>query len=177
MKNLEKCKCEKKTVYDLLRTSMVGRPAQAFARYYEKGITRIRSHVYQEKSKLTKGVTGYDGNALYLYCSGDVMPCGKDTLVVKKKPCDEKRIAKFSEDVLKGKVFGFAQVNIEVPDELYDKFSEISPLFGVEELPNCNIPGEMKICKEKTGIKTVKKIKKITLCYEGKIYSFVHSRD
>ena len=46
MKNLEKCKCEKTAVYDLLRTGMVGGPAQVFTRYHEKDITRIRSHVY-----------------------------------------------------------------------------------------------------------------------------------
>ena len=80
---------------------------------------------------MTRGIVGYDPNSLYLYCSGDVMPCGKDKLVVNKKPYDQKQIAKFSMDVLKGNVFGFAQVDIEVPDELYDKFSEMPPLFVV----------------------------------------------
>ena len=42
MRNLEKCKCEKTAVYDLLRTGMVGGPAQFFTRYHEKDITRIR---------------------------------------------------------------------------------------------------------------------------------------
>ena len=84
------------------------------------------------------------------------MPCGKDTLVVKKKPYDQKRIAKFSRDVLKGKVFGFAQADIEVPDELYEKFSEMLLLCVVQEIPDRNIPEEMKICKEKTCRKTVK---------------------
>ena len=55
--------------------------------------------MYEEKSKLTKGVIGYYANALYLYCSDEVMRCGKDTLVVNKKPFDQKRIAKFSKDV------------------------------------------------------------------------------
>ena len=139
----------------------MGGPAQAFTRYHEKDITRIRSLVYGEKSKLTKGVIGYDANALYLYCSGDVMPCGKDTLVVNKKPFDQKRIAKFSRDVLKGKVFGFAQVDIEVPYELYAKFSETPPLFVVQEIPDCTILEEMKIYKEKTDRKTVKGTKKL----------------
>ena len=53
-------------------------------------------------------------------------------LVVNKKPFDQKRIAKFSKDVLKGNIFGFAQVDIEVPDELYDKFSEMAPLFAAQ---------------------------------------------
>ena len=42
-----------------------GRPVQVFTRYHEKDITR-RPHVYGEKSKLTKGVIGYDANALYI---------------------------------------------------------------------------------------------------------------
>ena len=46
------------------------------------------------------------------------MPCSKDALAVNKKPFDQKKIPKFSEDVLKGNVFGFAQVHIEVPHEL-----------------------------------------------------------
>ena len=65
------------------------------------------------------------------------------------KPFDQKRIAKFSKDVLKGNVFGFAQVDIEVPDELYDKFSEMAPVFVVQEIPDCDIPEEMKVYKEK----------------------------
>ena len=81
--------------------------------------------MYGEKGKLIKVVIGYDANGLYLHCSGNVMPCGRNTLIVNKKRFDQKRIAKFSKDVLKEKVFGFAQVEIEVPDKLYDKFSEI----------------------------------------------------
>ena len=140
---------------------MVYGPMQIFTRHHEKDITHIRSHLHGEKSKMTRGIIGYDANSLYLYCSGDAMPCGKGSLVVNKKPYDQKRIAKFSRDVLKGKVFGFAQVDIEVPDELYDKFSEMSPLFVVQEIPNCSIPKETKIYKEKTGRKTVKGTKKL----------------
>ena len=102
---------------------------------------------------MTKGVIGYGTNALHLYCSGDVLPCGKDTLVVNKKPFDQKRIAKFSKDVLKGKVFGFAQVDIEVPDKLHDKFSKMAPLFVVQEIPGRNIPELMKIYQKKLAEK------------------------
>ena len=99
MQALEKCECEKAAVYELLRTGMVSGPAQVFTRYHEKDITRIRFHVYGQKGKLTRGIIGYDTNGLYLFCSGDAMPCGKDTLVVNKKPFDQKRIAKFLKDV------------------------------------------------------------------------------
>ena len=56
------------------------------------------------------------------------MPRGKDTVVANKKPFYQNRIAKFSKDVLKEKVFGFTQVDIEVSDELYDKFREMASL-------------------------------------------------
>ena len=85
---------------------------------------------------------------IYLYCSDDIIPCGKDTLVVNKKLFDQKRIAKFSKDFLKGKVIGF---DIEIPNELYDKFSQMAPVFVVQEVPDCDIPEEMKIYKKKTG--------------------------
>ena len=103
----------------------------------------------------------YDANSLYLYCSGAVMPCGKDMLIVNKKPFDQKRIAKFSKEVLKGKVFRFEQVEIEVPDELYDKFSEMAPLFVVQEISDRDIPEDMKIYKEKSRRKTMKGSKKL----------------
>ena len=64
-------------------------------------------------------------------------------------------------DVLKGKVFGFAQADIDVPDELYDKFSEMLPLFVVQEISDRDIPEEMKIYKEKSGRKTVKGTKRL----------------
>ena len=117
--------------------------------------------MYEEKSKLARGIMGYNGNSLYLYCLGDVIPFGKDMLVVHKNPFDQKRIEKFSRKVLKGKVFGFAKVDIEVPDELYEKFSEMSPLFVVQEIPDRDIPEEMKIYKEGTGRKTLKGTKKL----------------
>ena len=68
------------------------------------------------------------------------MTCGKDTMVVNKKPFDQKRIAKFSKGVLKGKVLGLTQVDIEVPDEVYDKFGKMAPLFDVQEISDCDIP-------------------------------------
>ena len=77
---------------------------------------------------------------------------------------------------LKGKVFGFARVDIEVPDKLYDKFSEMSPLFFLQEIPDRNIPVEMKIYKEKTGRKTVKGTKTLLGAMKEKkihLYTFL----
>ena len=90
MQALEKYDCEKAAVYELLRAGMVGGEAQVFTRSHEKNITRTRFHVYGEKGKLTKGIIGYDANSLCLYCSGDVKPFGKDTLVVNKNSFEQK---------------------------------------------------------------------------------------
>ena len=65
---LQKSGCKNATASQLLRTGMVGGPVQVFMRYHEKDTTCIRSHVYGEKSKLTKKIIGYDANSLYLYC-------------------------------------------------------------------------------------------------------------
>ena len=117
--------CEKTAVYELLRTEMVGGSAHGFTRYHEKDTTPIRSHVHQEENKLLKNIIDYDPNSLCFYCSGDAMPFGQDTVVVNEKPFDQKGNEKFSKDVLKRKVFRFVQVDIEVPDKLYDTFSEM----------------------------------------------------
>ena len=39
---------------------------------------------------------------------------------------------------------GFSVFDIEVQDEVYDKFSEMAPLFAVQETPDRDIPEEMK---------------------------------
>ena len=133
---------------------MVGGTAQVFTRYHEKDVTYIRSHI--ERAKKYKKFIGYDANALYLYCSGDVMPCGKDKLTVIEKPYDEVQIQTFEKNVLENKFFGFAQVDIEVPHNLKDKFSEMPPLFVVDEIPDNCIPEEMKLYTKLTGRKTIK---------------------
>ena len=106
----------------------MGGPAQVFTTYHEKEIIHIRSHLYGEESTLTKNIIGYDANSLYIYCWGDVVPCGKDTFAVKEKPFDQKRITNFLKDVFKGEIFGFVQVIIDVLETLCDKFREIAPL-------------------------------------------------
>ena len=113
MQALKKCGYEKTDVYELLKIGMVGVPAQVFTRYHEKNITQIRFHVYGEKDKLIKVVIGGDPNGLYFHCSGNVMPCGKETLAVSRKPYDQKQIAKFSKNVLKEKFLGLRRLTLK----------------------------------------------------------------
>ena len=51
------------------------------------------------------------------------MPVGK------YKHITEYNIKDLTHDILNDKLFGFVEVNIKVPDELYEKFSEMSPIF------------------------------------------------
>ena len=50
-------------------------------------------------------------------------------MVGKYKHITEYNINNLVHDVLNEKLFGFVEVDIKVPDELYDKFSEMSPIF------------------------------------------------
>ena len=75
----QKCECGKAVVYELLRTGMVGGQEQVFTRYHEKDITRIRSHVYREESKLIK-ISKLIMQICYIF-AGQVMQCP----VVKKR--------------------------------------------------------------------------------------------
>ena len=56
-------------------------------------------------------------------------PCGKERLVKVATPGSEHNLKILTEGVQNGSLFGFAQVGIEVHLDLYDRFSEMSPLF------------------------------------------------
>ena len=89
------------------------------------------------------------------------MPCGKNMLVVNENPFDQKRFAGFLKNVLKGKFFKFVKVDIQVLDELHDKISEMTPLFVVQEIRDCNISKGKKMYQEKTCRKSNKGTKKL----------------
>ena len=57
---------------------------------------------------------------------------------------------------------------METTDELYHKFSEMAPLFVVEEILDCDIPDKMKIYKDETGKKTVQRTKKLLFVMKAK---------
>ena len=134
------CKIHTKNeAYEILTTGMVGGPSIVFCRYAEAGVSQIRSHIYED-SKTCRAVLGFDANSLYLYCSGQEMPCGKEKVF----HCDsgagvrQAELAKKDEliqNVLNDELFGFFEVDIEDPEQLRDKFSEFSPLFILDEVP------------------------------------------
>ena len=201
------CKiCTKNEAYEMLTTGMIGGPSIVFCRYAEAGVSRIRSHRYSDSeagaklradAKTCRAVLGFDANSLYLFCSGQEMPCGKEKVFssnpeakpeqsseakpeqsseakpeqsseAKPEQSSEAKPEQSSEEkdeliqnVLNDKLFGFFQVDIEVPEQLRDKFSEFSPLFILSEVPEDQIPQHMHAYKINTGRKKIKNNKKL----------------
>ena len=155
----DNCKiCTKNEAYEILTTGMVGGPSIVFCRYAEAGISKIRSHIYSE-AKICRTVIGFDANSLYLYCSGQEMPCGKEKVF----HCDSgaAKQDEIIQNVLNDELFGFFEVDIEVPEQLWKRFSEFSPLFILAEVPEEQIPQHMKNYQINTGKKKIKNNKKL----------------
>ena len=169
-KGCEKCKeirdnckiCTKNEAYEMLTTGMIGGPSIVFCRYAEAGVSKIRSHIYRgADAKICRSVQGLDANSLYLFCSGQEMPCGKEKVF----HCDPRgrgeSEAEIIQNVLNDELFGFFEVDIEVPEQLRDKFSEFCPLFVISEVPEKQIPQHMKDYQINTGRKKIKNNKKL----------------
>ena len=162
----EKCKeisdnckiCTKNEAYEMLKTGMIGGPSIVFCRYAEAGVSQIRSHIYKD-AKTCRAVLGFDANSLYLYCSGQEMPCGKEKVFRCNGGVEEKD--EIIQNVLNDELFGFFQVDIEVPKQLRKRFSEFSPLFILDEVPEDQIPQHMKNYQINTGRKKIKNNKKL----------------
>ena len=84
---------------------MIGGPSIVFCRYAEAGVSQIRSHIYED-AKTCRAVLGLDANSLYLFCSGQEMPCGKEK-VFSTNPEEKDKLI---QNVLNDKLFGFFQV-------------------------------------------------------------------
>ena len=165
-KGCEKCKeirdnckiCTKNEAYEMLTTGMIGGPSIVFCRHAEAGVSKIRSHIYREEdAKTCRSVQGLDANSLYLFCSGQEMPCGKEKVF----HCDPEEKNEIIQNVLNDKLFGFFEVDIEVPEQKRKRFSEFCPLFVISEVPEDQIPQHMKDYKINTGRKMIKNNKKL----------------
>ena len=129
---------------------MVGGPSIVFCKYVEVGVSSIGSHKYRDPITC-KIVIGSDINSLYLYCSGGEMPCGKEDYVEVENPQDSSTIKDLCDKVMKDELFRFLHVDINFPDELLEKFSEFSPLFIIDSIPEDQIHQHMKDYQERTG--------------------------
>ena len=85
------------------------------------------------------------------------MPCGKEKVF----HCDPEERDEIIQNVLNDKLFGFFEVDIEVPEQKRKRFSEFCPLFVISEVPEDQIPQHMKDYKINTGRKMIKNNKKL----------------
>ena len=122
---------EDKELFYLLKRNIVGGPSIIFHRFHEVDKTRIRG------GKICKNVVGYDANALYLWAISEVMPTGD------YKQINEYDLKQLKEDVISDKLFGYVECDIKVPDNLYDHFSEMCPIFK-----NIDIHGTKEVIGE-----------------------------
>lgn len=83
-----------------------GGPSIVFNRLQEVGLSVSRG------GKPVKRVVEFDANALYFWCIGQTMPCGELEYVKTDQYLSNK--------------FGFGEVDIEVPKNRYEDFSEFS---------------------------------------------------
>lgn len=143
--------------YEMLKKAIVGGPSIVFTRYHEAGITKIRSHQI-EKANICKKILGYDANALYLSTMQKDMPCGKEKVVSfeGKKVLAARGLTRM---IKEKKWFGFAEVDIKIPENLREKFSEMAPFFHNKEVPIEKVPEHMQAYLQKTARKQVEQKK------------------
>ena len=106
--------CPKNKPYELLKTGMIGGPSIVFCRYAEVGKTKIRSHQWKD-AKNCESIVGYDANSLYLYCSGQEMPCGKEQYFEVEDPT---AVEDLCNAVLNGNLFGYHPLTFKFPSSL-----------------------------------------------------------
>ena len=74
---------------------------------------------------MVKKIIGFDANALYLWCLSQLMHCGK----LFKSTVQNLDVNEIIKDIKENILFGFIKCDIDVPKELYNKFSEMCPIF------------------------------------------------
>ena len=139
-----------KEAYAMLKAAVVGGPSLVFTRRHVAGETRIRSHQYED-ARLCRRILGYDANSLYPSTMMKEMPCGPG--YVKSYDNPEAAALIFPQLLYTKKWFGFAEVDIEVPEELWPEFEEFPPLFINRGVPDSAVPQHMHDYLQQSGRK------------------------
>ena len=137
--------------------SLVGGPSLVFTRKHVVGETKTRSHQYED-AKPAKRILGYDVNSLYPSTMME-MPCGEGVVTTYYNPEAAARV--FPALLSEGKWFGFAEVDIEVPEELWSEFEEFLPLFINRSVPDNLVPQHMHDYLKESGRKCFPDQKKL----------------
>ena len=138
--------------YQMLKEAVVGGPSLVFTRYHEVGKTRIRSHQIAEP-QLCKNILGYDANALYLSTMLREMPCGKEKVVHYTNEYQTDGAPVLKHRLKEGSWFGYAEIDIEIPNHLHQKFEEMCPFFHNKVVPAKAVPEHMLKYLRATGRK------------------------
>ena len=147
-----------KEAYAMLKAAVVGGPSLVFTRKHVAGETRIRSHQYED-AKVCRRILGYDANSLYPSTMMKEMPCGPGFVKSYDNPEAYARV--FPQFLWTEEWFGFAEVDIEVPEELWSEFEEFPPLFINRGVPDSAVPQHMHDYLQQSGRKRFPEQKKL----------------
>ena len=150
--------------YEMLKTAVVGGRSLVFTRKHVAGETRIRSHKY-DLARTVKRILGFDANSLYPYTMTKEMPCGKEFVEHYEDPA---QAAKELTPRMYKRWFGFAEVDIEVPQDLWEKFEEFPPIFINQRVGAEGIPQHMKDYLAKSGRAATPDQKKLLGVFKAK---------
>ena len=147
-----------KEAYAMLKAAVVGGPSLVFTRKHVAGETRIRSHQYED-ARVCRRILGYDANSLYPSTMMKEMPCGPGFVKSYDNPEAYARV--FPQFLWTQEWFGFAEVDIEVPEELWPEFEEFPPLFINRGVPDSAVPQHMHDYLQQSGRKRFPEQKKL----------------
>ena len=147
-----------KEAYEMLKAAVVGGPSLVFTRKHVAGETRIRSHQYED-ARVCRRILGYDANSLYPSTMMKEMPCGPGFVKSYDNPEAYARV--FPQFLWTQEWFGFAEVDIEVPEELWPEFEEFPPLFINRGVPDSAVPQHMHDYLQQSGRKRFPEQKKL----------------
>ena len=139
-----------KEAYAMLKAAVVGGPSLVFTRRHVAGETRIRSHQYED-ARLCRRILGYDANSLYPSTMMKEMLCGPGYAKSYDNPEAYARV--FPQFLWMEEWFGFTEVDIEVPEELWPEFEEFPPLFINRGVPDSAVPQHMHDYLQQSGRK------------------------
>ena len=134
----------------MLKAAVVGGPSLVFTRKHVAGETRIRSHQYED-ARVCRRILGYDANSLYPSTMMKEMPCGPRYVKSYDNPEAYARV--FPQFLWMEEWFGFAEVDIKVPEELWPEFEEFPPLFINRGVPDSAVPQHMHDYLQQSGRK------------------------
>ena len=100
---------------------------------------------------LCQRILGYDTNALYLSTMMEEMPCGKEKVIHYTGGWAARTAPHLAQTLKNLTWFGFAEVDIEIPEPLRPKFEEMCLFFYNKKVPVEAVPQQMLDYLKRTG--------------------------